>query len=214
MNVETIKDCGLDSANVSALALLQITRSSSMAFCWRASDGQGSAIARFIGLGGWILRRQVLAPLFLRPRDVRVDAGTIRRVHDPSRVATHGVALWSAGQSKFRSARVVIALLVPHGREAPDRVPAQGGLGRGRSGARDVGDVAVRDITDFKGRPLRRPFRLRPPCLLRSPPSCGAPMTTVAVIVLVAVLLAVTVVVTAGCAWAALYYGFGDDDDD
>jgi hypothetical protein len=38
-------------------------------------------------------------------------------------------------------------------------------------------------------------------------------MTTVAVIVLVAVLLVVTVVVTAGCAWAALYYGFGDDDD-
>jgi hypothetical protein len=34
------------------------------------------------------------------------------RVHDPSGVATHGVALWSAGHSRFRSARVVIALLV------------------------------------------------------------------------------------------------------
>src|SRR5580658_9284402 len=32
-----------------------------------------------------------------------------KRVHDPSGVATHGVALWSAGQSRFRSARVVIA---------------------------------------------------------------------------------------------------------
>jgi hypothetical protein len=36
-----------------------------------------------------------------------------KRVHDPSRVATHGVALWSAGDSPFRSARVVMALLVP-----------------------------------------------------------------------------------------------------
>jgi hypothetical protein len=35
------------------------------------------------------------------------------RVHDPSGVATHGVALGSAGQSAFRSARVVMALLVP-----------------------------------------------------------------------------------------------------
>ena len=35
------------------------------------------------------------------------------RVHDPSGVDTHGVALWSGGQSRFRSARVVIALLVP-----------------------------------------------------------------------------------------------------
>jgi hypothetical protein len=35
-----------------------------------------------------------------------------KRVHDPSRVATHGVALWSAGQSAFRSARNVMALLV------------------------------------------------------------------------------------------------------
>jgi hypothetical protein len=34
------------------------------------------------------------------------------RVHDPSGVATHGVALWSAGESPFKSARVVIALLV------------------------------------------------------------------------------------------------------
>jgi hypothetical protein len=36
-----------------------------------------------------------------------------RRVHAPSGVATHGVPWWSAGQSRFRSARVVIALLVP-----------------------------------------------------------------------------------------------------
>ena len=36
-----------------------------------------------------------------------------KRVHDPSRVATHGVALASAGQSAFRSERVVMALLVP-----------------------------------------------------------------------------------------------------
>jgi hypothetical protein len=35
-----------------------------------------------------------------------------KRVHDPSRVATHGVALWSAGDSPFRSARIVMALLV------------------------------------------------------------------------------------------------------
>jgi len=35
-----------------------------------------------------------------------------KRVHDPSRVATHDVALWSAGQSAFRSERVVMALLV------------------------------------------------------------------------------------------------------
>jgi hypothetical protein len=35
-----------------------------------------------------------------------------KRVHDPSRVATHDVALWSAGDSPFRSARVVMALLV------------------------------------------------------------------------------------------------------
>jgi hypothetical protein len=32
------------------------------------------------------------------------------RVHDPSGVSTHGVALWSAGHSRFRSARVVMAL--------------------------------------------------------------------------------------------------------
>jgi hypothetical protein len=38
-------------------------------------------------------------------------------------------------------------------------------------------------------------------------------MTTVAIFVLAAVLLVVTVVVTAGCTWAALYYGLGDDDD-
>jgi hypothetical protein len=31
------------------------------------------------------------------------------RVHDPSGVATNGVALWSAGHSRFRSARVVMA---------------------------------------------------------------------------------------------------------
>jgi hypothetical protein len=36
----------------------------------------------------------------------------INRVHDPSGVAAHGVALWSAGQNKFRSARIVMALLV------------------------------------------------------------------------------------------------------
>jgi hypothetical protein len=36
-----------------------------------------------------------------------------KRVHDPSRVATHGVALWSAGDEPFRSARIVMALLVP-----------------------------------------------------------------------------------------------------
>jgi hypothetical protein len=35
-----------------------------------------------------------------------------KRVHDPSRVATHGVALWSAGDSQLRSARIVMALLV------------------------------------------------------------------------------------------------------
>jgi hypothetical protein len=34
------------------------------------------------------------------------------RVHDPSGVATHGDALASAGQSAFRSERVVMALLV------------------------------------------------------------------------------------------------------
>jgi hypothetical protein len=34
------------------------------------------------------------------------------RVHDPSGVATHSVALWSAGHSRLRSARVVMALLV------------------------------------------------------------------------------------------------------
>jgi hypothetical protein len=33
-----------------------------------------------------------------------------KRVHDPSRVATHGVALWSAGDSPFRSARVMLCL--------------------------------------------------------------------------------------------------------
>src|SRR5580693_6731121 len=32
----------------------------------------------------------------------------VMRVQDPSGVATHGVALWSPGQSLFRSARVVI----------------------------------------------------------------------------------------------------------
>jgi hypothetical protein len=36
-----------------------------------------------------------------------------KRVHDPSLVATHGVALWSAGDSPFRSVRIVMALLVP-----------------------------------------------------------------------------------------------------
>jgi hypothetical protein len=36
-----------------------------------------------------------------------------KRVHDPSRVATHGVALASAGDTPFRSARIVMALLVP-----------------------------------------------------------------------------------------------------
>jgi hypothetical protein len=36
-----------------------------------------------------------------------------KRIHDPSRVATHGVALWSAGDEPFRSARIVMALLVP-----------------------------------------------------------------------------------------------------
>ncbi len=38
---------------------------------WRAG-----AVAGLIGLGGWILRQRVPASLFLRPRDVRVDAGT------------------------------------------------------------------------------------------------------------------------------------------
>ena len=33
-----------------------------------------------------------------------------KRVHDPSGVATHGVALGSAGDSPFRSARVVMML--------------------------------------------------------------------------------------------------------
>jgi hypothetical protein len=34
------------------------------------------------------------------------------RVHDPSGVATHGVASWSAGDTRFRSATVVMALIV------------------------------------------------------------------------------------------------------
>jgi hypothetical protein len=32
------------------------------------------------------------------------------RVHDPSGAATHGVALWSAGQSPFRVAMVSASL--------------------------------------------------------------------------------------------------------
>jgi hypothetical protein len=43
----------------------------------------------------------------------------VARVHDPSGVATHGVALWSAGHSRFRSARVVMALLVACPRPIP-----------------------------------------------------------------------------------------------
>jgi hypothetical protein len=35
-----------------------------------------------------------------------------KRVHVPSDVATHGVALASAGESPFRSARIVMALRV------------------------------------------------------------------------------------------------------
>jgi hypothetical protein len=45
------------------------------------------------------------------------------RVHDPSGVATHGFALWSAGHSRFRSARVVTALLVPCLRPIPRLSP-------------------------------------------------------------------------------------------
>jgi hypothetical protein len=41
-----------------------------------------------------------------------LTAAPTKRVHDPSRVATHGVALWSAGDSPFRSARIVMPLLV------------------------------------------------------------------------------------------------------
>jgi hypothetical protein len=41
------------------------------------------------------------------------------RVHVPSGVATHGVALASAGDSPFRSGRIVMALLV-HGFAADD----------------------------------------------------------------------------------------------
>jgi hypothetical protein len=33
-----------------------------------------------------------------------------KRVHDPSGVATHGVPLWSAGDSPFRSTRVMLCL--------------------------------------------------------------------------------------------------------
>jgi hypothetical protein len=43
----------------------------------------------------------------------------VARVHDPSGVATHGVALWSAGHSRFKSAMVVTALLVPCLRPIP-----------------------------------------------------------------------------------------------
>jgi hypothetical protein len=39
-------------------------------------------------------------------------------------------------------------------------------------------------------------------------------MTTVATFVLVVVLAVVTVGIIAGCMWAALYYGIGNDDDD
>ena len=35
----------------------------------------------------------------------RLTPAPTKRVHDPSGVATHGIALWSAGESKFRSAR-------------------------------------------------------------------------------------------------------------
>jgi hypothetical protein len=45
-----------------------------------------------------------------------------KRVHDPSRVATHGVALWSAGDSPFRSARIVMALLVARLAARPGRI--------------------------------------------------------------------------------------------
>jgi hypothetical protein len=63
----------------------------------------------------------------------------IRRVHDPSGVATHGVALWSAGESRLRSARVVIALLVPHLAACPPPAserPARAPLVRERRGPR------------------------------------------------------------------------------
>jgi hypothetical protein len=44
------------------------------------------------------------------------------RVHVPSGVATHGVALASAGDSPFRSVRIVMALLVPRLRLIPARL--------------------------------------------------------------------------------------------
>jgi hypothetical protein len=51
-----------------------------------------------------------------------------KRVHDPSRVATHGVALWSAGDSPFRSARIVMALLVSRLAARPGRIRRTGCL--------------------------------------------------------------------------------------
>jgi hypothetical protein len=66
----------------------------------RLSQGQLDLLARS-GAPLWATGTSGLTP------------APVARVHDPSGVATHGVALWSAGHSRFRSARVVTALLVP-----------------------------------------------------------------------------------------------------
>jgi hypothetical protein len=74
-----------------------------------------------------------------------------KRVHDPSRVATHGVALWSAGQSPFRSERIDMAFLVPCLRLIPaspsgrpcarPRESAQGSPGAATHGRRSYARV-------------------------------------------------------------------------
>jgi hypothetical protein len=58
------------------------------------------------------------APLWAAARPGLTPA-PVARVHDPSGVATRGMALWSAGHSRFRSSRVVMALLVACPRPIP-----------------------------------------------------------------------------------------------
>jgi hypothetical protein len=92
-----------------------------------------------------------------------------KRVHDPSGVATHGEALWSAGDSPFRSARVLLCLyhvlrLIPlrpglaHAPGVPERIirpPRPGGRASGlASGPIHSDDSQVVNVTGTDRRPL------------------------------------------------------------
>jgi hypothetical protein len=59
--------------------------------------------------GGRPIRGRVTTPSWDGGMSALTPAPT-KRVHDPSGVATHGVALASAGDSPFRSARVMLCL--------------------------------------------------------------------------------------------------------